>query len=103
MTTHFEEVAGRLGLDLDGSQLARFRLFRDRLSESAKEFNLTAVRDPENIEVRHFLEALAFGALIQERGLLEGSPRALDIGSGAGLPGLPLKIAWPDIRLTLLE
>lgn len=70
---------------------------------SAREFNLTAVRDPGLVESRHFLEAIAFGALLEQRGLLTEGTRLLDIGSGAGLPGLPLKIAWPGLRVTLLE
>ena len=75
------------------------------LAASAAEFNLVSasVRDPEAIERRHIAESLAFGALLEARGLLTDGARVLDVGSGAGLPGLPLKIAWPSLQVTLLE
>jgi 16S rRNA (guanine527-N7)-methyltransferase len=103
VSSRLEQVARRLGVDLDEAQARRFRIYRDRIVASAREFNLTAVRDPEAIETRHFIEALAFGALLAKRGLLTEGARLLDVGSGAGLPGLPLKLAWPSLRVTLLE
>ncbi|HLF76065.1 MAG TPA: 16S rRNA (guanine(527)-N(7))-methyltransferase RsmG [Dehalococcoidia bacterium] len=103
MPSHFAETARRLGVELDDEALRRFRLYRDRIVRSAAEFSLTTVRDPDGIEIRHFLEAIAFGVLLGQRGLLSNGARVLDIGSGAGLPGLPLKIAWPHLNVTLLE
>jgi 16S rRNA (guanine527-N7)-methyltransferase len=100
---HFLSTARRLGVDLDDEALLRFRRYRDHLARSAVEFNLTSVREPAAIETRHFLEAIAFGALLEQRGLLRDGTRVLDIGSGAGFPGLPLKIAWPGLDVTLLE
>jgi 16S rRNA (guanine527-N7)-methyltransferase len=101
MPAGFASTARDLGLDLDPETIERFDRYRDRIA--AATFNLTAVRDPALIERRHFLESLAFGRLLAERGLLDGRPRLLDIGSGAGFPGLPLRLAWPGLRLTLLE
>ncbi len=103
MQPYIQLVASRLGVELNDERTRLFEHFRDRLAQSANEFNLTAVRDPELIEKRHFIEAIAFGALLDQRGLFDGSPRLLDIGSGAGLPGLPLKLAWPQLNVTLLE
>jgi 16S rRNA (guanine527-N7)-methyltransferase len=99
----FGARARSLGVALDEAQLQHFSLYRDSIVSSAREFNLTAVRDAAGVETRHLLESLAFGVLLSQRGLLEGSPRVIDVGSGAGLPGLPLKLAWPQIELTLLE
>lgn len=73
------------------------------LAEASQQFNLTTVRDPEAIEVRHLIESVAFGRMLQELGLLPSGVRVLDIGSGAGLPGIPLQIAFPDASVTMLE
>jgi 16S rRNA (guanine527-N7)-methyltransferase len=99
----FASAAREFGYDLDTEALERFRSYRDAISDAAQRFSLTAVRDPSAIERRHFLESLALGRLLTDRGLLPESTRVLDIGSGAGLPGLPLKIARPDLQVSLLE
>ncbi len=71
--------------------------------------NLTAIRDPEAIVTRHFGESLLLAAYLFPRGSHSASPvqavgpHALDFGSGAGFPGLPLKIYAPQLRLTLVE
>lgn len=105
-----------LDLTLTQRQLAQLAQFRDLLAASANEFNLTAIRDVEGIERRHIVESVAFGVFLQKHDLLpKGSDaaasdeqatesiRVVDIGTGAGLPGIPLRIAWPHMRLTLLE
>jgi 16S rRNA (guanine527-N7)-methyltransferase len=99
----FTERARAAGAAIEPGQAAAFREYRDRIVDAATRFNLTAVRDPVEIERRHFLEALALGALLRESGVLHEDTRMIDIGSGAGFPGLPLKIAWPSLHLTLLE
>jgi 16S rRNA (guanine527-N7)-methyltransferase len=99
----FAERARAAGAVIEPGQAAAFREYRDRIVDAATRFNLTAVRDPVEIERRHFLEALALGALLRESGVLHEDTRMIDIGSGAGFPGLPLKIAWPSLHLTLLD
>lgn len=71
--------------------------------------NLTAIRDPEEIVVRHFGESFYLARKLSEMRLLPASSEGgaalgvVDVGSGAGFPGIPLKIARPDITLTLVE
>lgn len=80
------------------AQLARFR---DLLAQAP--FNVTAVRDPLAIEQRHIGESLAFLRALESAGRLPAGARVIDVGSGGGLPGIPLAIARPDLSVTLLE
>jgi 16S rRNA (guanine527-N7)-methyltransferase len=103
MPDDFAKTVASLDISLDDEALSRLRSYRDRIAKAARQFNLTSVREPSEIDRRHLLESLAFGRLLEERRLLEACTRVIDIGSGAGLPGIPLKIAWPNLKVTLLE
>lgn len=87
------------GIPLTPSQLAQFERYLALLLAWNERLNLTAVRDPAQIEVRHFLDSLSCALLT---GALNGRS-LIDVGTGAGFPGLPLKILYPDLRLTLAE
>src|SRR5574341_2241075 len=87
--------------NLNPAQLQAFRLYARLIVEEGSRFNLTSLREPEVIERRHFGESLALLEALESLGAV-GSPE-IDIGSGAGFPGLPIKIARPDLQLTLLE
>jgi 16S rRNA (guanine527-N7)-methyltransferase len=66
--------------------------------------NLTAIRDPEQIVTRHFGESLFAARVLRDAGAISRSAGTLaDVGSGAGFPGLPIKLFVPEIRLTLIE
>jgi len=89
-----------LGLQLSREQIAAFKLLEDELLEWNSHFNLTAIRDKEGIETKHFLDSLTCLMALDAA----STPRSLiDIGTGAGFPGIPLKLILPQMRLTLVE
>lgn len=94
------EQAERLGLHLTGDQLGQFARYTELLQTGSRRANLTAITDPEQVQVRHYLDSLT--AVLAMREWPDGV-RVVDIGAGAGFPGVPLKIAFPGIRLTLVE
>jgi 16S rRNA (guanine527-N7)-methyltransferase len=89
-----------LSLRLSASQLQAFRRYADELIDWNQRVNLTAITDPADIEVRHFVDSLSCLRVMKPRapGL-----RVIDVGTGAGFPGLPVKIACPNVDLTLVE
>jgi 16S rRNA (guanine527-N7)-methyltransferase len=89
---------GLQALDLDLNDRARGRLldYVALLIKWNRVYNLTSVRKPEEIVVRHLLDSLAVAPHLR-------GERVLDVGTGAGLPGIPLAIALPDIRFVLLD
>ncbi|HXG36717.1 MAG TPA: 16S rRNA (guanine(527)-N(7))-methyltransferase RsmG [Dehalococcoidia bacterium] len=91
----------RLGLRLTAEQVGLFQLYVRDLLEAAPRAGLTSLRTEDEVQRRHFLESLALGWLLERESVL--GPRVIDIGAGGGFPGLPLKIVWPHLHLTLLE
>lgn len=97
------EGARLLGIDLNDGQLARLDQLGAALREGNKRANLTSITDPAEIETRHFLDSLSAALPLLERLKAGEAPRLVDVGSGGGMPGLPLKIVFPAVRLTLVE
>jgi 16S rRNA (guanine527-N7)-methyltransferase len=95
-----EGVQQLLGLTLTQQQLQAFSIYHEELVSWNKRFNLTAITDPEGILIRHFLDSLSCLLAIRDTG---PEQRLMDIGSGAGFPGLPLKVVRPEMHVTLLE
>src|SRR5215218_3684576 len=92
------ERAAALGVSLSPEQLAAFAAYRDELLAWNERVNLTSIRDPAEVELRHFVDSISCLAALPD--LLEAGRQArlIDVGSGAGFPGLPLKLVCPDIR-----
>jgi 16S rRNA (guanine527-N7)-methyltransferase len=86
-----------------GTRLTTLRRYRDLLLEANAALNLTSVREPEAVERRHIAESLAVVRALEEAGRLPTGARAIDVGSGGGVPGIPLAIARSDVAVTLLE
>ena len=93
--------AAALRIDLSLAQLAAFDRYRDTLLAANRRTNLTAITDPAQVEMRHFVDS--FTCLLAWPTATDRPIRAIDIGSGAGFPGLPLKLIRPHIGLTLID
>ncbi len=93
------EGAKSLGLKLTTGQLEEFYVYSQEILCWNQKSNLTAITDPKEIQIKHLLDSLSIYPLIQN---IPGL-KVIDIGSGAGLPGIPLKIVLPDIEMVLLE
>jgi 16S rRNA (guanine527-N7)-methyltransferase len=92
--------SARLGLKLGAVELEKFQTYYRELTDWNRRVNLTAITDYEGVQVDHFLDALTVLLAWQPT---PAEPRVIDVGAGAGIPGIPLKIVMPQIRLTLLE
>lgn len=87
------------GIHLTGRQVAALVTFENELLAWNKKFNLTAIRDVEGIRTKHFLDSFSCALAWKEN-----PPRCLvDVGTGAGFPGIPLKILYPSMELILIE
>ncbi len=87
-----------LGLELTPAQVNAFQTYADLLEEWNAKFNLTAIKDAPGIQVKHFLDSLSLLKVLRP-----GPVKLMDVGTGAGFPGLPLKIICPALSVTLVE
>jgi 16S rRNA (guanine527-N7)-methyltransferase len=93
----FVDGAKAFGIDLDERKIEAFELYLKELLKWNRKINLTAVRSEKGILLKHFLDSLSVYPYLPERSFI------LDIGAGAGFPGLPLKIVRPAVELTLID
>lgn len=97
--------ARQLGVALSNGQVRQFEAYHHLLVEWNERFNLTAITGYDDVQTKHFLDSLA-GLPLLQRALGESDPSDLslcDVGTGAGFPGIPLKIALPGLALTLID
>ncbi|MBR2406078.1 MAG: 16S rRNA (guanine(527)-N(7))-methyltransferase RsmG [Clostridia bacterium] len=93
------ELAADYGVALNAAALDKFERYAALLVEWNQKMNLTAITDPLGITVKHFADSVAAVPLLPEKQGLS----VIDVGTGAGFPGIPFAIVRPDIRLTLLD
>lgn len=96
---NLKRKASMLGISLTQKQLDQFKAYYEMLIEKNKVMNLTAITEWEEVIDKHFIDSIS----LVKAADLSGEKRILDLGCGAGFPGIPLKIAFPNLKITLLD
>lgn len=94
-----KKKAEQLGIELSEEQCRQFELYYEHLVEKNKVMNLTGITEKDEVIDKHFIDSL----LLAKHKDLTGELTVLDLGTGAGFPGIPLKIAFPNLKITLLD
>ena len=96
---YLESLLTRFGLPCGKEILEQFEQYRKRILEWNESVNLTAVKDEDSFEIKHFADSL----MICESPRMRRARRVIDVGTGAGFPGIPLAIVFPEIEFTLMD
>lgn len=94
-----EKLSSAIGYDLSNQQINQFNQFYEMLIDKNKVMNLTAITEYDEVVLKHFIDSIVIYKKISD----DKVKSIIDVGTGAGFPGIPLKILFPDIRLTLLD
>lgn len=99
MTEFLKNAAKAEGFALSDNQLAAFQQYAELLVEWNQKMNLTAITEPEEIAVKHFVDSLMLLKYID----IPENAALIDVGTGAGFPGIPIKIFSPSVQVALLD
>lgn len=94
-----DKTIKEFGISLDDEAFSRLDTFAEMLAETNKSFNLTAITEPDGMTVKHFADCLSVFAFVD----IPESSSIVDVGTGAGFPGMVLLLARPDIKMTFLD
>lgn len=98
-TTQFEKDLKELGIILSSQQMQQFLIYYEMLVEWNKMMNLTAITEYHDVMKKHFVDSVSLVKAFE----ITRNASVIDVGTGAGFPGLALKIAYPDLEVTLLD
>ena len=96
-----EEECSQIGVTLSEKQMEQFFQYYEMLIQWNEVMNLTAITEMDQVVTKHFVDSMSLVKAVSELGSKE--IRIMDLGTGAGFPGIPLKIAFPNLKLTLLD
>lgn len=93
------EGAKDLNIDLNENEIGNFILYKELLKEWNQKINITAITDDVEVDIKHFIDSI----VLFNTGLFNGNKKIIDIGTGGGFPGIPLKIINKDLEVVLLD
>ncbi|MDK2788034.1 MAG: rRNA (guanine527-N7)-methyltransferase [Epulopiscium sp.] len=96
---YLDDGSKEFGIHLNSKQVDQFLEYKDLLLEWNEKMNLTAITEEKDIIIKHFLDSISIGKFFD----FSSVESVIDIGTGAGFPGVPLKIAYPNLKITLMD
>ena len=98
------DICSKINIEISDKQIEQFSKYYEMLIEKNKVMNLTAITEKDDVIVKHFIDSIAIIPYLKEKNILSDNKiKIIDIGTGAGFPGIPLKIMLPEVQFTLLD